>query len=118
MNRTYQTYKTKEYAPKPVKSGFYRPRCNTFKCLPNNAYDTNSLISCDLQGIIFSNGTIKIGVDVWRDLDKHDISQYPFKLFNSMEELQKHYHLIPDKKGYFMDSDETKLRKGGTILCS
>lgn len=62
------------------------------------------------QAIIFENGFVKIGVDVWRELDKYDTSSHPVKCFKSIDELKEQYEIRSDL-GFITHEYQSTRRK-------
>ena len=47
----------------------------------------------ELQGIMFPNGCVKVGIDVWRELSKHDFPSHPVYEYESIKQLHKEYEV-------------------------
>lgn len=77
----------------------FQKSIKTFYCINKNDRMTNCVNNC-LQGIIFPNGSVNIGVDVWRDLDKHDCSSHPVKRYASINDAMKDFHIVINHKNY------------------
>mgnify|MGYP000053120230 FL=1 len=58
---------------------------------PINKHSATDILQCY---ICTNNGFIKIGADVWRDLDYHDVPSHPIKTFPSLAELEKQYEVL------------------------
>lgn len=56
----------------------------------------------ELQGLLEEDGTVKLGVDIWRSLDKNDDPSYPIINYPSLADVKLNYRLIKIRKGYFM----------------
>lgn len=40
------------------------------------------------------NGYAKVGVDIWRELDYHDIPSHPVRTYDTLGELAQHYEIL------------------------
>jgi len=56
----------------------------------------------ELQGILESDGTVKLGIDIWRSLDKNDGPSYPIIYYPSLEDVKLDYRMIRIRNGYLM----------------
>lgn len=65
----------------------------------------------ELQAIKRINGTILVGIDVWRILDKHDYPSYEIEEFENEKELKKKYYFRKIRKHYFMDNPDPEERR-------
>ncbi len=63
-------------------------------CYPKKSRSTMDA----LQMILYSNSICVIGVDAWRNLDKHDCSSYPLMKM-SLEEALNKFDIISEKGG-------------------
>jgi len=55
----------------------------------------------ELQGIIYPDGTIALGVDAWRSMDKSDFPSYPIEEFENIDGMKKVYRFIKMRKPYY-----------------
>lgn len=60
----------------------------------------------ELQGIIETDGTITLGIDAWRTLNKHDCASFPTKKFTSLAQMQRDYRMVKIRRGYYMPGEE------------
>lgn len=71
-----------------------------------NALSKQSKNEGTLQGIIYPNGKVEIGIDVWRDLNSFDFSSHRVYRYDSIKEAKNYYNLIKIRKyQYFYISD-------------
>ncbi len=64
-----------------------RGRTKIFTCVNKSTGEE----SCGIQ---YPSGTILIGIDVWRNLDKHDCASWPVYKFRSVEDMTREYTVI------------------------
>ena len=78
----------KDVKPMPLEQK--KRQFELFVCVPHNASITeyNSL-----QGIIYPSGTCVVGVDAWRDLDKHDCSSHETKRYDNIQKVMEKYRI-------------------------
>lgn len=60
----------------------------------------------ECQAILTKTGTVMVGVDVWRSLNKYDTPSHSYEWFKSMEDMKKKFYIIPKPKSYFMEGEE------------
>lgn len=54
-----------------------------------------------MQGILYSDRSCLIGIDVWRLLNRMDTCEYPYKRYASIEEAN--ITVAPSPKGFYME---------------
>lgn len=79
-----------------------KPRIKVFWAIPRNNPHNG-----ELQGIIEKDGTVTLGIDAWRSLNRHDCVSYPIKKFTSLIQMQRDYEMVKVRKGYYMPGEET-----------
>ena len=67
-----------------------KKKISKFRCLEKNRINTLDI----LQGIEYPNGICAIGVDVWRNLDKHDCSSHEVLNYPNKETVKRYYNLV------------------------
>ena len=55
----------------------------------------------ELQGILKNDGTIELGVDAWRTLNKHDTNSHEIRHYRSILDVKQTYNIVPIHKGHF-----------------
>ncbi len=55
----------------------------------------------EYQGILFPDGRIKIGVDIWRELSKYDFASHPVFEYESKKQLNMEYEVKPPRRTNF-----------------
>lgn len=58
---------------------------------PNSSKSYKDILQCF---ICTSNGFTKVGADVWRDLDYHDMASHPVRTFPSLTALSQQYEVL------------------------
>lgn len=84
-----------------------------FRCIKKdyiNEKHHTSLIMPYEQGIVFNNGVCKVGVDVWRFLDKADFPSHKINIFGDIEAVKEEYYII-SKSGKILYNTPTALPK-------
>lgn len=51
-----------------------------------------------MQGILFPDGRVYLGIDVWRQLLKYDFPSHPIREFESIKKLKIEYRLAPVRR--------------------
>lgn len=59
-----------------------------FRCRNNQTKEIAS-------GIQYPNGKIKIGIDVWRELNRMDCASYPVETYDSIGAVTEKYSILP-----------------------
>lgn len=78
-----------------------------------HAIPRNKPYSGELQGIVEKDGTIILGIDAWRNLNRHDIASFPTTTFTSLKQMEEEYVMVKVNKGYYMPGKEYDgLHKG------
>lgn len=63
----------------------------TLNCVPLNSHRRYRDV---MQLIIYPDGKCKVGVDAWRELDKHDCCSHPVQEFQSLSDVEKKYEIL------------------------
>lgn len=71
-----------------------------FKCISRNYEKSTTSLAPYEQGIIYPDGKCKVGIDLWRDLDRHDCSSHEKKIYRSFDVVMKQYWIIPIEGNY------------------
>lgn len=72
-----------------------KPALRLFRCIPKDKCATCTDI---LQGIIYPSGICRVGVDVWRDLDKCDCSSHETITYSNIDDVREKYNIVSTKK--------------------
>lgn len=70
-----------------------------FRCRSNTTGE-------EMCGIIYPNGNVRLGVDVWRDLLRNDCASWPVETYPSLDLVKRdHTMLFPTiRKYYYLDA--------------
>ena len=71
-------------------------KCKTFLCVSKKYVDNpkTSLLIPYEQGIIYPNGSVSIGIDIWRSLNKHDCVSHPITNYKDIVKAQNDFYLV------------------------
>lgn len=70
---------------------------NIFRCVAKKYYQDDHKLSLTVpyeQGIQYRDGSCKIGIDIWRSLDKSDTPSYSFITYADLETVKEDYYLV------------------------
>lgn len=68
-----------------------------------------------LQGVSYFSGTVIIGGDAWRLLDKMDSCSYAYKVYENMESALKEVSIVQSQSKAYYLPDTNRQHKGGYI---
>lgn len=60
----------------------------------------------ELQGILYTDGTVDVGIDAWRLMNKADFPSYPIKHYVNISVMKKDYRFIKIRKPYYFNRKE------------
>lgn len=69
----------------------------------------------EMQGIIFLDGKVIVGIDAWRLLDKKDYPSYPTQEYSSPYAMHFDYKKIPINRGYYLNNNMKGEQKNGIL---
>ena len=81
----------------------------TFWLLPKDNLNSSE----QLSAILYPDGHVVVGIDVFRLLDRADYPSFPFVAYRNMHEVNKKYVPYKNNKGYFMKSYYRKEENDG-----
>ena len=63
------------------------------------------------QALKYSDGSVKVGVDVFRLLDKHDFPSFDVREFRTFADFMYHCEILPDRQEtvWYVKNTETEV---------
>lgn len=93
------------------KTVVHRPKIKTFQLLPKDSFNSSDQVSA----ILYPDGHVVVGIDVFRLLNKSDMPSFPIEAYRNMHEVNKKYVPCKHSKGYYMKSLREEDQNGRNV---